>query len=306
MTEMNVEQAEQASGAKPRWGQARRLAFIDLRLQYDGKINRRDLQQFFDISTPQASADFDLYKKLAPENMEYDASVRMYVALQTFSPQFGRSSATSYLDELYRLERKVVERDESFVGFIPPTGVVATPARAIASQNVAPLVRAIRDRTVLKVLYHSMNEPLPVERVITPHAVGFDGLRWHVRAWCHGRKVFRDFAIGRLSILEQCGNSDAPGAESDLGWQTFVDVVLVPHESLEPSQRDAVMRDYGMEDGRLVLPCRKAMLFYTLRHLNLLSKKIEPNPALQQIIVKNRQDVTRWMEEDRELNRPQT
>lgn len=300
-TEMTVDQAQQPTGTKPRWGQARRLAFIDLRLQYDGRINRRDLKQFFDISTPQASADFDLYKKLVPENMDYDASARVYVALSTFEPQFGRTAATSYLDELYRLERSVVERDESFVGFIPPTGVVATPARAIDSQKVAALIRAIRDLTALKVLYQSMSERKPVERIITPHAVGFDGLRWHVRAWCHGRQVFRDFAVGRVLISEQIGPSDAPSADNDLGWLTFVNVVLVPHEGLSPSQRDAVMRDYGMEDGCLVLACRKAMLFYTLRHLNLLSEEVDPDASRQHVIVKNREDVIRWMEEDREL-----
>lgn len=36
-----------------RWGQARRIAFIDLRLQYDGRLNRKDLIDFFwDFSSP--------------------------------------------------------------------------------------------------------------------------------------------------------------------------------------------------------------------------------------------------------------
>ena len=283
---------------KPRWGQARRLAFIDLRLQYDGRINRRDLQAFFDISTPQASADLDLYKKVAPSNIRYDASARMFVALDSFEPQYGRSAATSYLDDVYRLARGVVEADEIFEGFIPPTGVVATPSRAIGASLVATLVRAIRDRVALSVRYQSMDEPSPVDRIISPHALGFDGLRWHVRAWCHQRALFRDFAIGRLVIDGEIA-ADQVDPARDVGWETVVDVILIPHPKLSPSQRDVVIRDYEMKDGQKIVPCRKAMLFYTLRHLNLDSPEVLDNPARQHVIVKNRTDVDRWVREDR-------
>ena len=283
---------------KPRWGQARRLAFIDLRLQYDGRINRRDLQSFFEISTPQASADLDLYRKMAPKNIRYDASARVFVALDSFEPQYGRSAATSYLDDIYRLTRGVVEKDEVFEGFVPSTGVVATPSRAISAQVVATLVRTIRDRLALRVKYQSMDEPSPVERFISPHALGFDGLRWHVRAWCHERRFFRDFAIGRL-VIEGEAIREPVDPTNDVGWETMVDVILIPHPGLSLAQRDVVMRDYEMMAGQRVVPCRKAMLFYTLRHLNLDSPEVHSNPARQHVIVENRSDVDRWMAEDR-------
>lgn len=290
---------DQRDIAKPRWGQARRLAFIDLRLQYDGKINRRDLQEYFEISTPQASADLDLYKRLAAENLAYDASERTYLKGEHFDPQFGRSSATSYLDELYRLERGVVNRDESFVGFIPPTGIVATPSRSITSEEVAILVQAIRDQIALEVVYQSMDEPGPITRVISPHAFGFDGLRWHVRAWCHQRSTFRDFAIGRLEYRRRVDGYKKIDPSTDIGWVTQVDLVLVPHPKLSLQQRLAVMKDYEMRDDKLILPCRKAMIFYTLRHLNLHSPDVLEDPARQHVVLLNREEVDRWMAEDR-------
>lgn len=287
--------------AKPRWGQARRLAFIDLRLQYEGRINRRDLKTFFQISTPQASADLEIYRKSAPANMTYDASARMFVALETFVPQYGRSAATNYLDDLSRLANGVVEKDEVFEGFVPPTGVVATPSRAIGAPLVAALVRAIRDRLALRITYQSMDEPTPAQRVISPHALGFDGLRWHTRAWCHQRRVFRDFAIGRLTV-EGTAEVDEPAIPAnDVGWQTMVDIILIPHPGLTPSQRDVVMRDYEMTGGKRVVSCRKAMLFYTLRHLNLDSPEVLENAARQHVIVENRSDVDQWIQDDRRL-----
>lgn len=286
---------------KPRWGQERRLAFIDLRLQYDGKVNRKDLQGFFGISIPQASADLDLYKRKAGGNLAYDGSTRAYVAGPDFSPISGRSAAASYLDELYRLASGLVSPDETFVGSVPPTGVVATPVRDIRAGEIAIFVRAIRDKKALAVVYQSMSSDDPVERVITPHALGFDGLRWHVRAWCHQRKAFRDFAIGRTEVVGEVRDVAVIDPADDLGWTTMVDIILVPHPKLSDSQRDAVMRDYGMKEGRYLLSCRKAMVFYTLRHLNLESPVVQEKAATQHVVVANRQDVDRWIAEDRAL-----
>ncbi|MEA9753343.1 WYL domain-containing protein [Xanthomonas campestris pv. raphani] len=290
---------QEAEKAKPRWGQNRRLHFIDVRLQYDGRINRADLMSFFDISLPQASADLKLYQDLAPQNLLYDPRQRMYLADPRFEPAFARSEATRYLNELQRLARGIIEPDESFIGFKPETGVVATPARKIGAFEVAILVRAIRDAVALRVRYQSMEEDGPREFDLTPHAMGFDGLRWHVRAWCHSRARFRDFAIGRLTVLAE---AQAPkiDAATDGGWNTQVVVLLVPHPGLSGAQRECVMRDYGMKNGKAELTCRKAMLFYTLRHLNL--QDLEPGkiPAQQHVVVQNSEEVQRWVDEDRE------
>ena len=282
-----------------RWGQARRLTFIDVRLQYDGRINRSDLIDFFAISVPQATADLKRYQELAPGNVTYDPRLRVYVTLKSFEPVFAHRTASLYLDDLARLARKMINSTESFVGFIPPTGVVATPARAITPSEVATLVQAIRDKVTLKVVYQSMDMPEPSNWTISPHAVGLDGLRWHTRAWCHTRNIFRDFAIGRLKVLEAVPDIDGPSPDSDEGWTTHVPVILVPHPDLSPSQREMVMRDYEMENGRTVLDCRKAMLFYTLRHLNLESAELK-DAARQHVVVENRDDVNRWVKEDRD------
>src|SRR3546814_13161726 len=42
---------------KTRWGQERRLAFIDFRLQFERRLNRKDLRDFFGISAHQARSE---------------------------------------------------------------------------------------------------------------------------------------------------------------------------------------------------------------------------------------------------------
>lgn len=94
-------------------------------------------------------------------------------------------------------------------------------------------------------------------------------------------------------------SSELIDPESDVGWNTTVAVCLKPHPDLSPLQRQAVMRDYGMKEDRCVLECRKAILFYTLRHLNLQELVVSDNPATQQVVVDNVEKVKRWMSEDR-------
>jgi hypothetical protein len=294
-----MDASSSSPNTSPRWGQVRRLAFIDLRLQYDGKINRTDSTTFFDVSSPQASADLRLYDAMAKGNMAYDASAKAYVALSGFTPQFGQASATSYLYELYHLASGVIAREDSFVGFIPPTGIVATPARKISSTEVATWVQAIRDKRAVAVEYQSMEQATPAALTLSAHAAGFDGLRWHIRAWCHKRHAFRDFAIGRLVVIDDDVTAPKIDPHQDVGWETKVNLLLVPHPSLTPSQREVVIRDYNMVDGELVFPCRQAMLFYTLRHLNLLSLIPEADPARQHVVVANPEQVREWLKQDR-------
>lgn len=86
--------------SKARWGQERRLAFIDLRLQYDGKIRRGDLKDYFGISIQQASQDLSQYLILAPRNMRYDSSSKTYVSTNEFFPRYGQPYAEPYLNEI--------------------------------------------------------------------------------------------------------------------------------------------------------------------------------------------------------------
>jgi hypothetical protein len=55
-----------------------RLQFIDCMLGHYGTINRAVIEDYFALSTPQASADIGLYLQHAPGNAEYDRSARTY------------------------------------------------------------------------------------------------------------------------------------------------------------------------------------------------------------------------------------
>ena len=84
---LSASSEDSAENSTVKWSQERRLQFIDFRLRWEGRINRKDVTEFFKISVPQASADLALYQHLMPNNMRYDTSTRMYVANQHFNPR---------------------------------------------------------------------------------------------------------------------------------------------------------------------------------------------------------------------------
>lgn len=288
------EQASQApatSEAKTevRWSQERRLQFIDFRLQWEGRINRRDLMDFFKISVPQASADIARYTDLAPANLRYDTRSRTYIAGPDFVPHFDTTGPRQYLSQLIVLERNILPSDQLFLSFRPPMASVPLPSRNIESRTLALILRAIADRGMLQISYQSIAREEEQTRFISPHAFGYDGVRWHVRAYCHIRNGFRDFVFGRiLSAGELRPSAVDPANDSE--WHTQVDLVLVPDESLTLEQRHGVEVDYGMEGGSVTITCRQAMLFYTLRTLNF-ELNGAPRKGEKQLVISNLADI---------------
>ena len=99
--------SERRRGSGP-WGPERRLEFIDFRLQWDGRLNRSDLMEHFGISVPQASADIAAYAELAPDNLVYDRSARVYVASSGFAGDAGTISVEARPGEIRFVEQTVM------------------------------------------------------------------------------------------------------------------------------------------------------------------------------------------------------
>ncbi len=275
------------------WGQGRRLQFIDYRLRWEGRINRTDLVDYFGISVPQASLDIGSYGALAPANLRYDHSSKTYVATEEFDAVFPRNGARRYLAELLAVETGVVEADAIFSCHGPDVYAVSAPARALDERTVAGLVKAIRDRGDVQIEYQSMSSVEPSHRVISPHALGHDGFRWHVRAYCHNRNRFSDFVLGRILDLASAGPS-AVESTRDVEWHTIVQLVLTTNPDLAEAKRKVLELDYGMIDGEVILECRQASLFYTLRRLGL-DRANDRDPESQHIVLKNREMVEPYL-----------
>ncbi|USX27254.1 WYL domain-containing protein [Oxalobacteraceae bacterium OTU3CINTB1] len=245
--------------------------------------------QFFGISTPQASLDLAKYIELAPENLHYDRTTRMYLAKSGFSRAFPTSQPDLFLDRMLANARD--EPDSlGFLGWHPPTATVPIPGRRVSEEVLARVVAAIRNKEDIFVHYQSITSSVESGRWLSPHALAHDGYRWHVRAYCHLRNEFRDFLIARtVSVVDaRVGSMDL---ELDTAWHNVVQLRLAPHPGLTSAARRIVEDDYGMQQGEAKLECREALLFYLLRQMNLIPRDESNVPEAQQIILINAEDV---------------
>jgi len=273
-----------------RWGIEQRLEFIDFRLFWEGEINRSALSRQFGISTPQASNDLKRYEELAPGNLAYDKSQKRYFSSLSFRPKFQPPDADQYLSRLRGVADHTISQGDAWFSQMPSAESMPLPQRRVEANLLRTMLSAIRRSRSIRVLYQSMNSnrPEPLWRWISPHAFANDGLRWHVRAYCHLDRKFKDFLLPRF--LEVDG--DAPqeaSAELDRAWREFFNVVLIPNPELSLNQRSIVAQDYCMEDSRISISIRCSFLYYFQKRLRLDVARALDDPKETPVVVENRE-----------------
>lgn len=275
-----------------RWGVEQRLEFIEFRLYWDGSINRSDIRGFFGVSVPQASKDFSRYQELAPGNIYYDKSGKRYLPAESFSPVLLKPDATQYLTQLKSIDKNLLDPEDFWGAQIPSFNVLPMPNRHIEPEALRTVLDVIRNEKAVEIRYQSLSleRPKPMWRWITPHAFAFDGLRWHVRAFCHNSEKHKDFLLSRILDTKNQDRAAAK-AEDDLNWQETTTVILKPHPGLTKEQQSVVARDFGMKSGTVKIDVRLALLYYLLRRLGVDFKEHKRDPREQHIVLANPQEV---------------
>ena len=269
-----------------RRGVESRLEFIEFRLFWNGHVNRSDIVETFGVSVNQASADLNRYLGLAETNMAYDKSARTYVRSSSFKPIFHKPDATRYLSQIRSIADGIITPNEAWIGSVPGFSCAPTPARGVSALILRGVVTAIKRQEALEVLYQSMSSPDPSWRWIAPHALAFDGFRWHARAHCTKSDQFKDFVLSRIGKARGSRPSDAD-ASLDADWHCDVDLIIAPHPDLSAGQRKAIELDYAMDRGKTTVSVKRALLYYALKRLGLDTDPSARRPQDQQIVLLN-------------------
>ena len=274
-----------------RWGVEKRMEFIEFRLFWEGGINRADIIDRFGVSVPQASKDLTLYDVRAPGNLQYDKSAKRYRASDGFKTVFLETKAAIYLAHLCAATGPDSGTSVAWLAAPPDFDAMPIPHRRIDVAVLRGVLTAIREGRSLAIRYQSMNarRPAPEWRRITPHALGNDGLRWHIRAFCHIDQKFKDFILSRCLTARKV---DAPGAmaEDDRLWHERFAVELAPNPVLSDSQQTIIAQDYEMQGGRVEVLVRKALLYYFQKRLRLDVAEKRDDPHEMPVVVANRAD----------------
>lgn len=129
---------------------------------------------------------------------------------------------------------------------------------------VAAISRAIAMRRALSVKYVSFSSG-ETERVIVPHALADNGLRWHVRAYDRRSSSFRDFVLTRISSPKTSlgGICEGEAGADDAEWNRVLDLEIVAHP--EGGRPELAVMDFGLKDGVLRMSVRAALVGYLLQ-----------------------------------------
>jgi hypothetical protein len=271
------------------WSAQKRIEFIEARLYWDGKISRKDLTDFFGISIPQATKDIKQYIAIAPKNIKYDSSAKQYKATKKFNPKISTPCSEIYLTHLKLLQEKK-DTSKFFNGALPSFSVMPTLRRFVDTEILRGLLRTIHNHEAVKIYYQSMNFPQPKERWITPHALGYDGSRWHLRGLCHDGKRYKDFNLGR--ILSINGSTKHVLDHSiDYEWHNEIDITIAPHPLLEDGPKSFIERDYCMEGGQVTVSLKAAFFYYFKLDFGFRDGYENASPNEQQIVLLNLTEV---------------
>ena len=268
------------------WSVERRYEFIEFRLYWQGNINRSDLTEAFGISVQQASKDLSNYIEGRKSNLFYDKRLRTYIRSKNFKPRYFQPDAAEYFAQLQAVELGLVSEEQSWISFFPAYAATPVPARGVDPEVLREVLSAIRARAALNITYQSMSRPEPTARWIEPHALAFDGFRWHARAFCQKDGVFKDFLLSRIVKVGEQGEASS-GRDDDHDWHQEIVLKIGPHPELSDTQRCAIEMDYGMISGRAEIVVRKALMFYALKRLGLDTDPAARRPQDQQIVLLN-------------------
>jgi predicted DNA-binding transcriptional regulator YafY len=228
-----------------------------------------------------------LYQEQAGENVRYDAALKRYVATSAFAPRFIELDADAYLRG--RAEANKGDSSAECLCDVVAAERLPIPTRRIDPAVLRPILSAIRDHQSIEIKYQSMapERPEPFGRRISPHAFAHDGMRWHVRAYCHRDERFLDFIVSRCLGARDLGPQAKAQLDDEL-WNRWFGVVLCPNPKLSPSQQKVVADDYGMTDGQVTVQVRSALLYYFNKRLRLDVGEVIDRPSEAPVVVKNR------------------
>lgn len=267
-----------------KWSVAQRLAFAADRLFWEGSLQREDLIARFGLSPAQATADIARLRDRLGSSIAYDISRRAYVPTDALTG--APTGAAGLLAELRLIAEGIIDPTAGILASPPPVEVVAVLARSVDAEVLRSVIWAIRERKVIEATYVSFQRPEVMRRRLSPHALVFDGFRWHARAHDATGGAFKDFLLSRLSEPVLGGDAVAP-AEADAAWQAWRVLRIVPHPGLTGHQKRVVMQDYRMTDGKLDLTVREAVTFYVKRRLGLVDGHEQRAPREQHIVLQS-------------------
>jgi hypothetical protein len=280
-----------------KWATRQRLQYIEIMAFYCGVVSRADVARAFGISDPAATKDLNLYGRLAPDNLIYKQAVFGYIP----SPEFKECVADLSPEAVLPMIANNLTSMNGPYGTQPifaiPAESLPIPSRLPERTITAQVLRAVAQRKKLQLRYRSLSDrDHAAPRIIEPHSLCHNGLRWHIRAYQEETFDFRDFVLSRIEAAQMLDLPTESSEEFDEEWVESLTLELSPHPGLPERKRLNLLMDYGAEEV-ITITVRRALLGYLLQQLAVdTTADHSLNPHAYQLIVANRDEVEPFAE----------
>lgn len=267
-----------------------RHRFLEMLALWQGYVRNKNLVDQFSITRQQAYQDIRAYQKDYPERLEKMASGSFQ-----FSAQYLFKAPKHSLEHYLRWlsTGHFYSPQSSFNAEVGEQ--CSVPQRYVSPQVIAVLTAAIRQQKRLELGYVSLSNPEWEGRIFHPHTLVKTGLRWHVRGYCEKSQGYRDLVLSRCRGDAELLDASDHIREDDLVWNTQVSLIFAPDPRLNDEQKEVVAHDYQMENGKLRIITRAALVDYLLKEMQVKINYLEDTPEAQQLILVNPIDVKPWL-----------
>jgi hypothetical protein len=276
-----------------KWNTRQRFQCIELLAFYTGVVTRSDIARTFGISDAAATKDLKLYGQLAPDNLVYKHSVFGFVPAAGFAAIFTDLSPAAVLPLIAdNLPSPGGPAEHSLVYGIAVESL-PLPSRLPDKQVLAQIIQAIKNHKKLQASYRSLSDRDGQQnRIIEPHSLINNGLRWHVRAYNEQTFDFRDFVLSRFVAARVLDDEAESSQQYDDDWMETVTLKLTPHTGMSKQKQLNLLIDYGVSDTFIEVEVRRALLGYVLQRLAVdTTADHSLNPKAYQLILVNRDEI---------------
>ncbi|WP_432455039.1 hypothetical protein ACRRS0_06165 [Agarivorans sp. QJM3NY_29] len=238
-----------------------RLAFIDFKVRFSGKIFRTEIVDEFGVSEPLATKDLNEYKQLTQQNNIHPKSHQ--IKLDTYSPLVDIDARKALEMHFEGFCRHKLNTNES-----PYYKRACDLKTDLDPGSVAVITRAITDNKQVVGEYISANSLNRNIRRLEPSTVFFDGLNWVFRAKDikedSNHSIFKSFHFSRFKSITSTNENSLSSVNDDSEWNTLIPIQLSLHPNLDDKGKEAIRIEFGMGNNDDLVVVEKAVFAWSL------------------------------------------
>lgn len=272
-----------------KWDQILRFRLIEIVALWEGRLTTNHLCDAFKIGRQQASRDISKYKSLFEhEQIVLDQKIKGYKPTPEFLPKFIKGAPGEYLSFLHQ-QQTMDNCFEFFNWGNAECEILNVPDRAVSPNIVRKLIIAARECRRVDVDYVSLSSPYVKGRIITPHTIIYDGVRWHVRAYDEETTDYIDLVLSRFRNEPDLMDLSSHTRAADTKWNSFKDITLIPNPYLSEAQQEIIATDYNMSNNKLVLNIRQPLIMYYKQRFHVCedTKLLKKHPAQYHLTIED-------------------